>query len=579
MNRQECLPSTLCEAGDPARQPSCGLRAVVAALAAPFVALQAVWLAVLALVALVWLQFKPSPLFAGLRRWPVPAQLQGTGPLPAASGLPTPAGWHLALLVALLLAACAAYAWALVRARALGAVPDRARWLVLGAAALMGLTLLCLPALPSDDVFSYILYGRISVIYHANPLIAVPAQFPHDPFLRYVFWQNTRAVYGPGWLLASNALTLLAQALGGSAAIYVLLYKLLALGCHLVSAALIWDILTRIAPERRLVGTLLYAWNPLPLWEFAASAHNDALMLALFLGGVALLVRASPSTGGRGRTVAGLALWGAAVATKYILVILVPLWLWQVLVQGIEHESHERFTKVTKRSYFTVLRANIALYLPDGWPQRLGAAVWRGGVVLGSAVALALPFWHGPATLGSLLNSPPAQSLDNSPMEALSWPLRALAQALLHLRPTPARLLVDNALKVLGAASFVVVWGWQVLRRAQHDLLGAWAWVLLAYVLLASGWFWPWYVTWPLIIVALRPLDRLTVTVLLLAGGVLTLYGFLPLTAAPIYGYRAVVAFGPALGYLAWTWWQDRRGDMGHLGEAVTRGTAARHGT
>jgi hypothetical protein len=564
------------------------MRAIITPLAAPFAAMQAIWLAMLALVSLVWLQFKPSPLFAGLRRWPVPAQLRGTGPLPAASGLPTPSGLHLALLVALLLAACAAYAWALWRARRLGAVPDRARWLVLGAAALMGLTLLILPALPSDDIFSYILYGRISVIYHANPLVAVPAQFPHDPFLRYVYWQDTRAVYGPGWLLASNALTALAQAFGGSAAIYVLLYKLLALGCHLISAALIWDILTRIAPRRRLMGTLLYAWNPLPLWEFAASAHNDALMLALFLGGVALLVR--------GRAVPGLALWGAAIATKYILVILVPLWLWHTFVRGgaREHESHVNATKNTKE----LLVASISR--PHRWawwptalrraggafnqyrpriPRRLGAVAWQGAVVLGGAVALALPFWHGPATLAALLNSPPAQSLDNSPMEALSWPLRALAQAALHLRPTPARLLVDGMLKVLGAASFVILWGWQMVRRAASDLLRAWAWVLLAYVLLASGWFWPWYVTWPLIIVALRPLDRLTTAVLLLAGGVLTLYGFLPLTATPIYGYRAVVAFGPALGYLAWGWWRARRAGMGDLADEVTGKAAARHGT
>ncbi|MBA3826379.1 MAG: hypothetical protein H0X24_21070, partial [Ktedonobacterales bacterium] len=81
-------------------------------------------------------------------------------------------------------------------------------------------------------------------------------------------------------------------------------------------------------------------------------------------------------------------------------------------------------------------------------------------------------------------------------------------------------------------------------------------WALLGYLVLASGWFWPWYATWPLAIVALRPLDRLTRATVLLSNGVLVLYAFLPLTAAPIFGLRAIVAFGPALGYLAWGWWQ-----------------------
>jgi hypothetical protein len=81
-------------------------------------------------------------------------------------------------------------------------------------------------------------------------------------------------------------------------------------------------------------------------------------------------------------------------------------------------------------------------------------------------------------------------------------------------------------------------------------LLDSWTWVLVAYVVIASGWFWPWYVTWPVALVALVPVGELTIAVLLLAGGVLTLYAFLPLYAAPVYGLRAWLAFGPAVGYL-----------------------------
>ncbi len=165
---------------------------------------------------------------------------------------------------------------------------------MLGATLLFGVTLLLLPSLPSDDVFSYILYGRISAVHGANPLIATPADFPNDPFLSLVFWRDVRSVYGPVWLLLSSGLSLLAQALGGSLVVYVLLFKLLGLAAHLGNTLLIWAILGRLAPKRpgrQLLGTLVYAWNPLCLLEFCASAHNDAVMLFFLLLAVYCLVR------------------------------------------------------------------------------------------------------------------------------------------------------------------------------------------------------------------------------------------------------------------------------------------------
>jgi hypothetical protein len=79
------------------------------------------------------------------------------------------------------------------------------------------------------------------------------------------------------------------------------------------------------------------------------------------------------------------------------------------------------------------------------------------------------------------------------------------------------------------------------------------------YALVASGWFWPWYVTWALAVVAVVAQGRLTTVTLLTAAGALTLYAFLPLHASPIYGFRSVFAFGPVLSYLAVMAWRSRR--------------------
>lgn len=416
---------------------------------------------------------------------------------------------------------------------------------VLGATLLFGVTLLLLPSLPSDDVFSYILYGRISTVHAANPLIATPADFPNDPFLSLVFWRDVRSVYGPVWLLLSSGLSLLAQALGGSLVVYVLLFKLLGLGAHLANALLIWAILGRLAPShprRQLVGTLAYAWNPLCLLEFCASAHNDAVMLLFLLLGVYFLVR-GPGIW----EVAALVALGLSISTKYLPLILLPFY---VVYVG-----------------YTLRSSGCS------WVRVLAAEAKRLAVIFGVVALSAIPYWAGPRTLGALLFSPPAQQLDNSLLESVSWPLRALAQALLHLSVADARSLVDTGLKAGALALFALLW-LRELRRATslQGMLAAWGWALLWYAVVASGWFWPWYVTWGVAVVALLPWQRLSVATLLLAGCTLTLYGFLPLQSSPIYGDRSVVIFGPVLVFLLLAAWRERRTILAREREWWSRG-------
>ncbi|HEX9036719.1 MAG TPA: hypothetical protein VF808_06965 [Ktedonobacterales bacterium] len=451
------------------------------------------------------------------------------------ASVPPVAGWpQLALFATLLVGASCAWGLAVWRARGLGDLSHRAGasarryprlglWLALGGAAVMGITLALLPSLPSDDVFSYILYGRISALHGANPLIATPADFPNDPFLPLVYWQATRSVYGPIWLGLSDLIARLAEALGGSLALYVALFKLVGLAAHLADAALVWAILGRIAPRQRLAGTLFYAWSPLCLLEFSASAHNDAVMLLFLLLGVYAITR--------GWEAAGLALIGLSIATKYTPVALLPIYgayiVWRERANGADWRA-------------------VALGL-----------AWRAGIVALAVVVTAAPLWAGPKTLGALLFSPPAQQLDNSLLDTLQWPLRWLAQSALGWSVAQARSVVETGLKALALLAFAGLWLWEFRRaRSLGGTLSAWGWALLWFAAVASGWFWPWYVTWVVALAAVAPWGRLQAATGLLAGGALTLYGFLPLQAAPVYGYRALLVFGPMMGYLGWQAWR-----------------------
>ena len=53
--------------------------------------------------------------------------------------------------------------------------------------------------LVSRDVYSYIAYGNIAGIHHANPYIQTPIDFPRDAVVSLVGpkWLSTPAVYGP----------------------------------------------------------------------------------------------------------------------------------------------------------------------------------------------------------------------------------------------------------------------------------------------------------------------------------------------------------------------------------------------
>src|SRR5262249_54154290 len=94
----------------------------------------------------------------------------------------------------------------------------------------------------------------------------------------------------------------------------------------------IWAMLQLLAarglPRSRI---LVYAWHPLPLWEFARSGHADVVAIALLMLAFLAAQRRSP-------VLTGIAL-GASVLVKYIPVVTGPAlykrWDWRLPVAFI----------------------------------------------------------------------------------------------------------------------------------------------------------------------------------------------------------------------------------------------------
>lgn len=219
----------------------------------------------------------PGPELVPARSGGDPGWLLG----PFGEGLGVAPGLYLALLGSALVA------WIAILAGA-AAVGPRV------VAATIGVALLafCLaPPLLSQDVFSYIAYGRLGAEHGLNPYSATPAEIPEDPVLAFVGWRDAVSAYGPAFTLLTYPLGLL----GVPAALWAL--KLLSAAAVALCAALTATLAARrgIDPSR---AAAFVALNPLVLVHVVGGAHNDALLAAGLVGGVLAIESGMAAAGG-----------------------------------------------------------------------------------------------------------------------------------------------------------------------------------------------------------------------------------------------------------------------------------------
>jgi len=163
----------------------------------------------------------------------------------------------------------------------------------------------------STDIYRYIWDGRLQGV-GINPYLYVPV----DPRLAGLrddsIYPNinrkeyAHTIYAPAAQIFFFVVTRVTQSIPGFKGALVLL--------DLVTMGLVAATLRAIGqPAERVI---VYAWHPLPIFEFGGSGHIDALMICFIA--LALFARAHQKFG-----IAGFAL-GAATLVKFIPVILLP---------------------------------------------------------------------------------------------------------------------------------------------------------------------------------------------------------------------------------------------------------------
>src|SRR5579859_1068027 len=211
---------------------------------------------------------------------------------------------------------------------------------------LLGALYMLVPVVTSPDIFSYIGYARIGVIYHLNPLATLPTAIRSDPVYVHLYWTDQPSAYGPTWAVVAGALQWLTLIFGAQSLLPMLLaLRLLGLAAHLCSTLLIWSITGQVqclqgqnAPSKRILATLAFAWNPLLLFEACVNAHNDALLLLFVLLAIRLLLLGKQST--IRSYLPAIAMLALATCLKLNIVLLVPfvlIFIWK-RAQG-EHKG------------------------------------------------------------------------------------------------------------------------------------------------------------------------------------------------------------------------------------------------
>ena len=199
--------------------------------------------------------------------------------------------------------------------------PRRAFWFVLAVASAMRAMTFAAPPLLSTDIYRYVWDGRVQRA-GINPYRYLP-DAPQLAFLRdqAVFPNINRADYAP--TIYPPAAELL-FALAGRVAPGVYGMKALMAAFDILAIAALLRLLTLAGRDRAQV--LIYAWLPLPVWEFAGNGHIDAVTSGLLA--LALLCSAYD---GEART--GLAL-AAATLTKFLPGVVLPAfwrpWNWRL---------------------------------------------------------------------------------------------------------------------------------------------------------------------------------------------------------------------------------------------------------
>ena len=190
-------------------------------------------------------------------------------------------------------------------------------WTVCILTGVFGVIFIFAPAVMSQDIFLYAIYGRMASIFGINPFVVSPTTNAIDLFHTFIQEKGLGvAHYGPLWIDMTVPVVLVARA---SVVNILFGFRLLGFIFYVANAMLIWAILAKLKPEMRISGVILFAWNPLILLLGVSEVHYEIVVIAFILLGVLFYQRRS--------FLAGWVFILLAVLLNVFCLLLLPLFL------------------------------------------------------------------------------------------------------------------------------------------------------------------------------------------------------------------------------------------------------------
>ena len=174
-----------------------------------------------------------------------------------------------------------------------------------------------LPSYPalSHDIFNYLMNAKMMHVYNASPYEHAAWDFPQEPWLSFMMNVHTTTPYGYVWTALGYLVYMLAL---GDLQFGMLLLRLLAVASVVAIGWSIWQLSKK---DKRMFLTGFFIFNPLIMFEAINNTHNDIVMMAFLIVGLALYHRYQEKS--KAKALALLcAGWVLSVYTKLVTVVL-----------------------------------------------------------------------------------------------------------------------------------------------------------------------------------------------------------------------------------------------------------------
>lgn len=227
---------------------------------------------------------------------------------------------------------------------------------------------------PGSDFYHYFFEDVAVVKYHYNPYFITPNDLPQEPASVVSGWPFLPSQHGPLKFFLTLPVGYLSQ---NNIVAGIFLYKLTFASFLLGSVLLVYKILKTLNLPWAEFGTLLFAWNPLVIYDTQLFGGTDILMMFWLLAAIYAALK--------NKFYFSVVLLAFSVLVKYVTLLFLPFFLLYYIVgkQTVADKVWSGF------KYLAIFGVTVLVFFYPFWRglDTLAGAAWVGNYFAGNSLA------------------------------------------------------------------------------------------------------------------------------------------------------------------------------------------------